>query len=355
MIKNLAARTTPLCFLPDGKLVCYQQGSVILYDDCFEVKRLTAITTRKERIFGRFRILSRILRLGIRAAIAVDDSAIIFSLGNIIYEFNVIDGHLSKGYTCDDGVRPLSFSHISGIYGFDDGVYFGGYVRNFEKNPVHIYYRNGVDAWKIVYTFPQGAINHVHSIIADSYRRCLWILTGDFDDSAAIWKVSDGFKRVERFVSGDQKWRGCVAFAIPDGLLYATDAPFAKNHIYLLKEDGKSSIVGDLSGSCIYGCNWKDKYVFSTVVEPDGRNESMLRLLFGWKRGSGIIDNNARIYWGDIKDGFIELYKENKDYYPFIFQFGAFKFPSGINNTENLYFQPMATAKNDMRLIGFSL
>lgn len=342
---------TPLCLMPNGSLISYQYGHIVVSRREAFISSFFLPIEKKNKIFGHSKILTRFLRLGIRAAIAIDDSSVIISLGNTLRELNVNTGELSNGFICADGVRPLTFTQISGIRGFEDGVYFGGYVHNFDKNPVSVYHRVGVDNWNVVYTFPKGAINHVHNVIADSYRQCLWILTGDFGDSAAIWKVSDGFKKVERFVSGDQKWRGCVAFAVPEGLLYATDAPFAKNHVYFLQEDGTSTVIGDLSGSCIYGCQWKDKYVFSTVVEPDGRDETFLKLMFGWKRGSGIEDNYARIYLGDYKEGFKEIYKEKKDIYPFIFQFGTFKFPFGLNDTEWLYFQPIATASNDMDLV----
>lgn len=35
---------------------------------------------------------------------------------------------------------------------------------------------------------------------------------------------------------------------------------------------------------------------------------------------------------------------------PFLFQFGAFKFPYGVNKTDTLYFQPIATVQNDLKL-----
>ena len=194
-------------------------------------------------------------------------------------------------------------------------------------------------------------INHIHNIIVDPYRNCLWIFSGDFGDASAIWKVTDGFGNVERIVNGDQKWRGCAAFAVPEGVLYATDAPFAKNHIYLLNENRSVTKVADLGGSCIYGCQWKDRFVFSTAVEADGRNETLLRLLFGWKRGAGIEDRNVHMYLGNIVEGFEEVYEEEKDLWPFIFQFGAIKFPSGVNNSDTLYFQPVATKRNDLRLM----
>lgn len=345
----------PLCILQNGNLVCYSDGRIALYLEGVLVKDFSIPISRIERLIGRNKVLTRLLRIGVRGAVAINENIICLSIGDTLYEIDLETGYFSNGWRCDEGVRPLVMSKINDIDGFEDGIYFGGYVHNFDKKPVSIYKRIGRDVWKDVYTFQKGEINHVHSIIPDPFRNCLWVFTGDFEESAAIWKVTNGFNTVKRVVCGDQKWRGCVAFATPEGLLYATDAPFAKNHIYLLKEEGSSINVGNLSGSCIYGCQWGDKYVFSTVVEPDGRNETPLRLLFGWKRGAGIEDNYARIYSGNLQCGFSELYKEKKDLWPFIFQFGAFRFPSGVNYTDTLYFQPMATAKNDMHLIGFSL
>ena len=71
------------------------------------------------------------------------------------------------------------------------------------------------------------------------------------------------------------------------------------------------------------------------------------------KRGCGIKDNYVRLYIGDISSGFNEVYKSNKDRLPYIFQFGAYKFPAGISNDKLLYFQPVATLKDDMYLLTF--
>lgn len=307
---------------------------------------------RNQQVFGKSRYLSRFLRLGIRASIAVDEHRILASLGSCIAELNLQTGYFSDGWQGKTKSRPMVFSEITGINGFEDGVYFGEYYKNDLLEPISIYHRTGVDNWDVVYTFPKGTIKHIHNIVADPYRNCVWILTGDFGDAAAIWKVTDGFKKVERVAFGDQMWRGCVAFAIPEGLLYATDTPFSENYIYLFKPDGIVETVCGISGSCIYGCQWKDKYVFSSTVEADGRDETIFKLLTSKKRGSGIKDEYVRMYFGDIANGFREVYREKKDWLPFIFQFGAFKFPAGVNNNDTLYFQPVATKKNDLRLMG---
>ena len=352
-VSPLIAKTFPLCILPAGGLVCYCHGRILVLHEKEEGKSFSLPISNKENLLGWNKKLARLLRFGVRSAVAIDNNNVCLSIGDYIYETNLQTGSTTNGFCCGAGIRPLAFSNVKSVNGFEDGIYFGGYIHNFDKEPVSIYKRKGTDKWEAVFTFPKGAINHVHNVIPDPYRNCLWIFTGDFGDSAAIWKATNGFKGVERVVYGDQKWRGCVVFALPEGLLYATDTPFSKNYIYLLKEDGSVDTVGKLSGSCIYGCQWKDKYVFSSTVEPDGRNESLMKLLFSKERGAGIEDDYVRIYIGNLETGFAEIYKEKKDRLPYLFQFGAFKFPEGVNNTDTLFFQPVATNTNDLNLMAY--
>ena len=286
----------------------------------------------------------------------IDKRTLLISIGNYLYEVDIYKESCSKGFFCGEGIRPLIFTEVEGLDSFEDSIYFGGYLGNDEKKPVNIYRRVGVDKWEVVYTFPDGVINHVHNIVPDPYRNCLWVFTGDFDEASAIWKVTDNFKKVERILFNDQKYRACVVYALPEGLLYATDAPFADDYIYLMNtETYEVKEVFPLDGSCIYGCKWKDKYVFSSTVEGDGRNMSRIEWLFTRKRGSGIKDNYVHMYAGNLQEGFKEVYKEKKDCMPYYtFQFGVFKFPVGFNDSDTLYFQPVATKKNDLKLMSLN-
>lgn len=350
---TIIKHATPLCFLPDGGIVCYQHGDVFILESGQERQRFALFKSFKERTLGRIKLITRLLRLGVRTAVAIDNATIILSVGNLLYELDINSGALSKGYFCGEGIRPLVFTIVKNIDCIDGGVYFGGYLGNMSKKPVNIYHRTGVDEWEVVYTFPEGTINHVHNIVADPYRNCLWIFTGDFDEASAIWKVTDNFKIVKRVACNDQKYRGCVVYALPEGLLYATDAPFADDFIYLLNPDTlEVKELFPIDGSCIYGCQWKDKYVFSSTVEGDGRNMSRMEFYFGRKRGAGIKDNYVHMYIGNLKEGFKEVYKLKKDCMPFYtFQFGVFKFPYGTNNTDTLYYQPVATKQHDLNLL----
>lgn len=351
MIEEVSSGCTPLCFLPNGKLVCYKYGEVLICEKGLVVKKIALSCWFKEKYLSRCNYLNRLFRIGIRAAIAIDERTILVSFASRIIEIDLVLGIVSNGYGCDEGVRPLMFCNVEKISSIDDGIYFGGYLLNKSKKPVSVYKRIGMDKWEIVYTYPLGMINHVHTIVNDSYRDCIWIFTGDFGEASAIWKVTDNFRKIERVCFNNQRYRGCVAFSIPEGLLYATDSPFVDNKIYLLNPaDCSVESVAPINGSCIYGCQWNDKYVFSTTVEADGRNETLFKLLFSKKRGAGIKDDFVHMICGNLEIGFRDIYKEKKDIMPFLFQFGAFKFPYGVNKTDTLYFQPIATVQNDLKL-----
>jgi len=332
--------------------LAYCFGNLYVVDlNLFQVTKKCAVNLGyKEKYFSRIKLLYRFLRLGIRSTIQINQEIIVLLANKRFYELNLQNMKLKAGFIPKSGINTLNISVLKGISGFDDMVVFGGYFSNPKKNPVHIYKRIDLDTWEIVFSFPMGKINHIHNIVPDADNSCVWIFTGDFDESAAIWQARDNFGDVECIVSFDQIYRGCVAFPLNKGVLYATDSPFAQNSIRFLYNDGNGWVsvhVANINGSCIYGCMIKNKYVFSTVVEPDGRDEDLLKLIFGWKRGNGIKDSFAYIYIGDMDDGFKEIYKAKKDKFSFIFQFGALKFPSGVNNTDYILTEHIATKKYD--------
>lgn len=353
---KISTNTAPICFLPSGKLVCYHYGKLLIMQDGEVIKSYRLFSSAKETLLGRSKLATRLLRLGIRSAISLDEEHVLLSVGNTIYEFDLTTGKLSNGYYCGKGIRPLIFTKVESVEGFEDSIVFGGYRMNFDKEPVYIYKRTGVDQWEKVYAFDQGAINHVHNVVPDPYRKCLWVFTGDFDEASAIWKVTDNYQKVERVLCNDQKYRGCVVFALPEGLLYATDAPFADDYIYLMNPDTlEVKAVAPISGSCIYGCRWKDKFVFSSTVESDGREQSKFIKIIGWSRGAGIKDDYAHLYVGNLTEGFKDVYQAKKDMWSYLFQFGVFKFPAGANNGDTLWFQPMATRENDLKLLSIKM
>ena len=54
------------------------------------IKRFPLFYNRKERLLGRCKLIYRLLRLGVRAAEVIDNEHIVLSVGNVLYEMNII-------------------------------------------------------------------------------------------------------------------------------------------------------------------------------------------------------------------------------------------------------------------------
>lgn len=358
--KLVYSKIAPLTFINDHILVCNRGGDIYLLD--VESETITKTFTIKispfKRFAGKNKALYRFFRCGVRAVEQLADNVLLLSVGNKLLELNISSGYCTEGFDMPRGIRPLNFTKINSIIGFDDAVVFGGYLSNPNKEVVCIYKRVGIDNWEIIYSFEKGSINHIHNIVPDKYNNCIWIFTGDFGEGAAIWKATSNFNKVIKIFGGMQKYRGCAAFATEDGILYATDTPFESNKIYLLSNsNSEHSIkeITEISGSSIYGCQVGNNFLFSSTVESNGLDESMFEFLFGRKRGDGIIDNNVHLYFGNARKGFEDIYNLKKDFLPFSFQFGVFKFPKNMTQQGGCYFQPVSTKKYDQDLLKIEL
>ncbi len=353
-------KTNPILFLNNGDLVSYKHSYFYVLDgNTYIVKRTVSTSLGyQEKILSRVRLLNRLFRMGVRISFQIDDDNVLVFVNKRFYELNLVSGEIRKGFIPPKGIRALKVSHIAGVEGFEDSIVFGGYLSNRDKLSVDIYKRVSTEQWTEVYSFPIGEINHIHNIVADKSNQCVWILTGDFDQGAAIWMAKDNFKRVDRIYSGTQDSRCCIAFPIDGKLLYATDTPFQPNTIRILEQsDNKwqSRKLVDIDGPCIYGCTIADQFVFSTSVEPDGK-KSGWRGLIDSKLGSGIKNNYCHIYVGTLEAGFKEIYHVKKDIWsPVLFQFGTLQFPEGRNHSNSLIVNHVATNKYDGKALIINL
>ena len=357
----IAKNAFPMCFIGNNKFLLYRNGNIIEYD----AVRLKALGKYRiensfcERILGRLPLLLRFFRLGVQCAIPVNDTAVCYSLKGGIFEYDIEEHKKYGPSNLGEGIKPLAFSLIKNIPGFNDTIAFGGYMGNPLKKRVSIYGRKAANKWETLYTFDEGKINHVHALIPDVKNECVWIFTGDFGDAAGIWQAKKNFKEVEPVLIGKQIYRGCVGFPVDGGLLYATDSHLEKNSIRFLKrtENGWSSEkIMDTSGSCIQGCKVGDKYFFDSCVEGIGSFKNLFHFLVSKERGPGILDSMVRIYGGNLLEGFHEIYSQEKDNKPISsFQFGMYDFASGENSHDYILFRQMSTKKNCLSTIKLSV
>lgn len=228
------------------------------------------------------------------------------------------------------GPRPLHITAVpSGI------VYWGEYFDNRERAEVHIYSSaDRGETWQVAYTFPAGAIRHIHNIVYDRWEDCLWILTGDYGGECRILRASCDFSQVETVLQGNQQARAVALVPMHDALYFSSDTPLESNFIYRLDRRGNLSRVIPISSSSIYGCRAANHIFFSTMIEPSETN----------------LDRQVRIYASDQSaQNWQPQLAWEKDLWPQrFFQYGNAFLPDGENSTPYLAVTTIAVKSDDM-------
>ncbi len=188
-------------------------------------------------------------------------------------------------YDRSRGTRPL---HITAVPAA--AVFWGEYFDNAARDEVHIYAPSDAGAtWAVAYTFPRGAILHVHNVIHDPWEDCLWVLTGDYGDECRILRASCDFSRVETVLQGNQQARAVALVPLADGLYFSSDTPLESNYVYRLDRQRKLSQIATISSSSIYGCRVGDQIFFSTMVEPErGQSRPPHARIYGGRGSDGL-------------------------------------------------------------------
>ncbi len=235
------------------------------------------------------------------------------------------------------GTRPL---HIAAVP--SGKMYWGEYFDNRERKEVHIYVSNDSGGrWRIAYTFPVGSIRHVHNIIYDRWRNCLWILTGDDGAECKILRADCDLCSIEVVLSGNQQARAVAGVATQNGFYFSTDTPTEQNHVYRLDyrtdEVGNVQLIGDLASSSIFGCkvgrSLSGTLFFSTMAEPSGVNTSREVQIAGSSDGA-----NWRVVANWKKDNLPMRF----------FQYGNAFLPDGENSTQYLAATTIAVETDDL-------
>lgn len=142
---------------------------------------------------------------------------------------------------------PFPYAVGAGV-GPGDTVYYGEYSTHHRPNAVRIV--RGTDdgtRWEVVYTFPKGAIFHVHSVTYDPYRDRFWVTTGDVESEARLMYTDDGFRTIHTAGCCDQRWRVVDLIVTQDALIWGSDDDRHDPGIYRFEPDtGRLIRVFDL-------------------------------------------------------------------------------------------------------------
>lgn len=345
----------------DSIFSIYSRGVNLFIEEVNNTYRLNLPGSFSKRVLCHNRLMVRLFRFEPRVVIKIADYSFLVSFLGGVYLLNKDNNSwkLNREHSYRDGMNnPLSLVKIKDVAGFSDCIVYGDYWGNPNKEKVSIHRRIN-SKWSVVFSFEEGSITHIHGIVPDKNRSCMYILTGDEDNESGIWIAKDDFASVQPIIIGKQMFRSCVAFPVPNGLLYATDTPLEKNSINLLslKDDswGEVHELHSITGSCIYGTDLliddKTCYLFATTVEGDSRKKGM-RALLSWRRGPGILSNKSEcILLREVEKNPEIIASFTKDGWPFIFQFGGITFASGSN--EMVYGTPVAVSGFDGKVVEF--
>jgi hypothetical protein len=328
-----------LDWINEQKILAAYKNQVLVIDSNTEKieSQITLPATFKQQFLGSNRLSSRLLRLGIFNGCHQDNKAYI-SYNSSIFIIDLESESILTELSNFRGDKPLYFSKINHIKGFKSGIYFGEYVMNHERSPIQIYRIENNELVR-VFTFEGGAIEHIHNLIPDPLANCVWILTGDFNEAAAIWKAEENFQKVEKIISGKQLYRSCYAYPIKDGLVYATDSQTDDNYLVELKYQNsrwQTTKLAQLNGPCIFGTALKNYHVIATSCEPNTTTNITFKDYFSNTPGEGILSNESTLVAIGVDNNVKEIRRFKKDRFPMIlFQFGNIQLPYGnpYNNT----------------------
>ncbi|HEY4905410.1 MAG TPA: hypothetical protein VIH89_18170 [Candidatus Sulfotelmatobacter sp.] len=275
------------------------------------------------------RLSSRLFRDGFHALAVLDSSTLVAAVPGAIITLSANEKQFRITHRITRGTRPL---HITAVPG--GPVLWGEYFDNVARDEVHIYASTDAGAnWNVAYTFSRGEIRHVHNIVHDPWRNCLWILTGDYGDECRILRASCDLSQIDVVLQGNQQARAVALFPADDGVYFSSDTPLEANFIFHLDRRGTLSKLSPINGSSIFGCRAANGVFFSTMVEPSAINT----------------DREVHIYGSCDGNSWNSLLSWRKDRWPMhLFQYGNAFLPDGNNTTEFLAISTIAVEADDL-------
>lgn len=315
------------CLLVNNEGIFVNKGSILyLLKESVKAPQLYGnFIGWKYSSFTCFVVLRRLMRAEITKLYNVKEEIFLAVAKKGLF-LNRKSKNFEKVFSLPRGSKPLNVCVIS-----SGSLYFGEYFQNIKKVAVHIYCsKDNGQTWHIVYTFPEGKINHIHGLFFDKYTNRIWVATGDRENECIIGYTEDEFKTFVEVFRGGQEYRTCQLFFYQDFIVFGTDTQYQQNVIK--KFDRKTLEITELQkvqGSVIKGGQVGDVAFISTTVEPTKVNNDRYAHLWVTKDG---------LHWE-------EKYKAKKDWLPAtLFQFGTFEFPQyyGFENLERLYFSGRA-------------
>src|SRR5882762_5470895 len=280
------------------------------------------------KVTSTSRLGFRLVRDGFHALAVLPSGELIAAVPGAIAMLRPGEKEFRGTHVLQRGTRPLNIAVAP-----DGQVFWGEYFDNPGRDAVYVYGSDDHGAsWKVVYSFENNSIRHVHNIVCDPWGDCFWVLTGDLGAECRVLRASLDWGRVESVISGSQQARAVAAVPRKDGLYFASDTPLEQNYIFKLDRQGKLARLAETHASVLCGCAVGDAVFFTTMVEPSAVN----------------LDRTVGLYGSADSGEWSRLLSWKKDRWnERLFQYGNAFLPGGHGKTDVLALTTVATEGSD--------
>jgi len=265
------------------------------------------------RFLGKFRLLSRALRLGVRCLRKLKSGTVLVVADRKVFRLRGDEGEVVHSFI--RGLGPLR----EGVCEDDKGnCYIGEYFLN-DKRKISVNLYKSVDdgcCWEIVNSF--NNIRHIHCVQYDPFSGMIWMGTGDRDRECGIF-FSDGGESWIGIGSGSQIFRTMSLLFTEDYIYWGMDAPSRQSYICrYARKDRKIELLAPVNGP-VYYSSILDNGIMLFSTGAEGKSEGK----------SAAWDNRAHI-WASL-DGakWEDVVSWEKDSWPHIFGHGGILFAHG--------------------------
>lgn len=338
MLRRLAARR--------GRALRIQRDGTLYASDGYEILRSHDWGARwtldarvpasiLRRVAGTMRPAARLLRHYIGALGLLPDGTRVAVARDGIYRAAPGEAVMEVAFPVTRGSRPLNLLVTPEV------VLFGEYGVNRSREEIHLYVSvDGARRFEVAYTFPAGAIRHVHNVLFDRHLDAYWVLTGDYGDEPGIGLLDKDLTRIEWIDRGHQEARAVGAIVEEDALLFGTDSDRVQNRIKRIdKRSGAVTALRDVDGSSLFACRFGSVRAISTCVEPNVHGAPPA----------------SKLYLSADGDRWVEAAAYPKDRLPSIFQFGSVVLPGCDFDGPRGMLSGQAIVGLDDRLVVFEL
>lgn len=270
---NVIPHTRPLYFSED-RLFCSRYDKICSTSDygvTFRDEGVLDVKLRYRNLIGLSPLVQRVTRSSVYRMRVLPNGNRVYLFRKGVYTQPAGTEKAFRTFPVERGSRPVSLDvDARGL------TVFGEYWDNPGREAIRIFgSRDGGLTWEVVYTFPAGAVRHVHGISYDKWRDRFIICTGDYGDENRLIEATTDFREVRIICQGGQGHRFYYTMVCEDCLVTATDTPLEENQICIIdKRTGTLDRVATIENTCFYICAVNDNIFVSTNAEPSEVNDT---------------------------------------------------------------------------------